>query len=141
MANAMLEAVDGKKQRTFAYPCGDTKVGNIAYMDSLHKELVAARGTNAELVKPGPVDLYNIGCYVINGQTGDQLIEIAKQAMQTNSLVVFLFHGVGGEHNINVSLQAHSELLYFLKQHDKEIWNPTFIEAAKYLRDYNKKTH
>lgn len=141
MANAVLQTVDGKTQRTFAYPCGDTKAGNIAYMDSLHSEFIAARGTNPELVKPESVDLYNIGCYVVNGQTGDQLIETAKQAIQTNSLVVFLFHGVGGEHSINVSLQAHSELLHFLKLHEKEIWNPTFIEAAEYLKGYHIGKH
>jgi hypothetical protein len=34
---------------------------------------------------------------------------------------------------INVSLEAHLPLLYFLKVHEKEIWIPTSIEAAKFI--------
>jgi sialate O-acetylesterase len=78
--------------------------------------------------------LYNVPCYVINNQSGDELIALVKQAMQANSMIVFLFHGVGGEHSLNVSLEAHNQLLRFLKDNQKQIWNPTFMEAAKYLK-------
>lgn len=71
---------------------------------------------------------------MINGQTGKELIALVKKAMQTNSMIVFLFHGVGGEHSLNVSLDAHRKLLRFLKDNEKKIWNPTFIEAARYIK-------
>jgi len=38
--------------------------------------------------------LYNVDCYAMNGETGEQMIELVKKAMATNSLLVFLFHGV-----------------------------------------------
>ncbi len=134
MTNSVLQALDGKRERTFAYPCGDTKVGGTPYIDSLKGELVAARGVHGELVQSGTTDVYNIGSYVINGETGEQLIELVQKAVQTNSMIVFLFHGVGGEHSLNVSLEAHRKLLRFLKENERRIWNPTFIEAAKYLK-------
>jgi hypothetical protein len=41
--------------------------------------------------KLNAVDLYNIGCYAINGQTGQELIGLVKKAMAGNTLLVFLF--------------------------------------------------
>jgi sialate O-acetylesterase len=54
--------------------------------------------------------------------------------MQTHTVLVFLFHGVGGEHNINVSLQAHSGLLHFLKENEKDIWIAPMIDVAKFIK-------
>jgi sialate O-acetylesterase len=98
------------------------KIGDTAYIDSLKNDFVAARAVREEMHTIDKIDLYNIDCYAMNNATGDQMINLVKQAMQTNTLLVFLFHGVGGEHAINVSLSAHSQLLHFLKQNEKDIW-------------------
>jgi peptidoglycan-N-acetylglucosamine deacetylase len=50
-------------------------------------------------------------------------------------LLVFLFHGVGGEHNLNVSLDAHSQLIHYLKQHEDKIWVAPMVDVAKYIRE------
>lgn len=134
MTNAVLQALDGQKERTFAYPCGDTKVNGEAYIEGLKGELVAARGVHGELIPNKATDLYNVGSYMINGQSGEELIALVKKAMQENKMIVFLFHGVGGEHSLNVSLDAHRKLLHFLKDNEDKIWNPTFIEAARYIK-------
>lgn len=134
MTNTVLQAVDGKQDRTFAYPCGDTSAGDSSYVDALKGAVIAARGVQGVLVQRDNADVYNIGSFVISGQSGDELIALVRKAMKTKSLIVFLFHGVGGEHSLNVSLEAHSKLLHFIKAHEKEIWNPTFIEAAKYMK-------
>ena len=84
--------------------------------------------------KPGEVDLNNVGSYAINGQSGEEMIELVKQAMATNSVLVFLFHGVGGEHNLNVALPEHRKLIRFLKQHEREIWVAPFIEVAQSVK-------
>ncbi|MHA6247259.1 polysaccharide deacetylase family protein [Pontibacter sp. CAU 1760] len=139
MTNATLQALDGKKERTFAYPCGDTQVDGKTYIEDVKGELVAARGVHAEMLQREPTDVYNIGSYMVNGQTGEELIQLVEQAVKTNSLIVFLFHGVGGEHGLNVSLEAHNQLLRYLKDNEKKIWNPTFIEAAKYMQAAEKK--
>jgi sialate O-acetylesterase len=82
--------------------------------------------------------LYNINCYGINGQSGDELIALVKQAMANHSLLVFLFHGVGGGHSLNVSLTAHSKLLHFLKENEKDIWVAPMTDIAEYIRSVKK---
>lgn len=136
--NTILKAIDGKIARTFAYPCGDTKIGDTAYIDPLKKEFVAARGVKAEMLPINQIDLYNIGCYTVNGQSGEELINLVKKAMDSHTLLVFLFHGVGGEHSLNVSLPAHSQLLHFLQQHEKDIWIAPLIDVAEYIKDYQQ---
>ncbi|HEY6978040.1 MAG TPA: polysaccharide deacetylase family protein [Chitinophagaceae bacterium] len=139
MTNIFLQALDGKTKRTFAFPCSDTKIGDTAYIDSLKNDFIAARAVREEMHTIDEVDLYNTDCYAINGQTGDQMIALVKQAMQKNTLLVFLFHGVGGEHAINVSLNAHSQLLHFLKQNEKDIWIAPMIDVAEYTKAYQSK--
>ena len=137
--NNILEAIDGKTERTFAYPCGDMKIHDTIYLDGMKNDFIAARGVTPAMQTIDKVDLYNIDCYGINGETGTQLINLVKQAMNTHTLLVFLFHGVGGEHSLNVSLDAHSQLLHFLQQNEKDIWIAPMIDVAKYIRQYQQK--
>jgi peptidoglycan/xylan/chitin deacetylase (PgdA/CDA1 family) len=139
MTNLFLQALDGKTKRTFAFTCGDMKIGNISFIDSMKKDFVAARAVRAQMRKLNEVDLYNVDCYMVNGETGAQMIEWAKKAMETNSLLVILFHGVGGGNSLNVSLAAHREFLEFLKKNEKDIWTTPMIEAAEYIKQYHSK--
>ncbi len=132
--NNILKAIDGKSKRTFAYPCGDIKIHDSSYLDPLKNDFVAARGVKAEMLPIDKIDLYNVDCYTMNGQSADEMIALVKEAMATHTLLVFLFHGVGGEHSLNVSLEAHSRLLHFLKQNQKDIWIAPMIEVAGYIK-------
>jgi len=132
--NNILKAIDGKEERTFAFPCGDMKIHDSAYLDYMKYKFVAARGVTPEMLPIDQVDLNNVGCYMENGASADEMIGLVKKAMQTHTLLVFLFHGVGGEHNINVSLAAHSRLLHFLKQNEKDIWIAPMIDVAKFVK-------
>ena len=137
--NNLLTAIDGKTKRTFAYPCGDTKIHDTSYIDLLRNDFIGARGVRSEMLPIDKIDLYNIGCYGISGQSGEQLTDLVKRSMTTNTLLVFLFHGVGGEHSLNVSLDAHRQLLRFLKQNRKDIWITTMADAAGYIKNYQSK--
>lgn len=139
--NNILKAIDGKNKRTFAYPCGDEKIHDSAYIEPLKNEFVAARGVRGEMLPINKVDLYDLPCYMINGQTGEQLIDLVKQAQQKNALLVFLFHGVGGEHSLNVSLEAHRKLLQYLKQNQKNIWVAPMIDVAEYITKHQAKAN
>ncbi len=136
MANTLLEALDGKTKRTFAYPCGDTKIGEESYVEKIKTEFVAARGVKGRMPKLDEIDLFDVDSYVISGQSGEELIELVKQAAKSNTLLVLLFHGVGGEHDLNVSLSAHRELLLFLKQNENDIWVAPLVEIAEYVRHH-----
>ncbi len=136
MANVLLKAIDGKDRRTFAYPCGDTKAGDSSYVANVRERFVAARGVEGKMQTIDTIDLYGIGAYMINGQSGDELVGLVKQAMRKNALLVFLFHGVGGGHDLNVSRDAHRQLLRFLAEHKKDIWVTPLVDIAEYLKEH-----
>ena len=130
MADAVLGAVDGRPHRTFAYPCGDVTAGDSSYLDLVRRASVAARAVGGEMQRLEEVDRYKVHSVIVNGQTGSELVSLAEKARETGTLLVFLFHGVGGGHSLNVSLAAHAELLRFLKHHEAEIWIAPLAEIA-----------
>ena len=136
--NAMLAAIDGKTNRTFAFPCGDTKIHDTSYIDYVRKDLVAARAVRSEMPLIEKADLYDLPSYMINGQSGGELIALVKKAMAGNRLLIFLFHGVGGGQSLNVSLDAHRQLLQFLQKNKRSIWTATMIDIAGYIKNYQR---
>lgn len=139
MTNVFLESLDGKKKRTFAYTCGDMKIGDSLFINGMKNDFVAARAVRSEMHTIDKVDLYNTDCYPVNGESGAQMIEWVKKAEATGSLLVILFHGVGGEHSLNVSLDAHRKLLMYLKQQEKNIWVAPMVQVAEYVKTYQGK--
>jgi len=71
----------------------------------------------------------------MNGCTAEYMIELVNKAMQSQGLLVLMFHGVGGEHNINVSNQEHTKLIQYLKDHENEIWVTPLVEALKFVKN------
>ena len=132
--NTLLAAIDGKSARTFAYPCGDRQIGGVYFYDQLKNDFVAARGVTGGLQTAAQVKLDDVDCYGINGESGDYLVDLVKKAQQSHTLLVFLFHGVGGGHSLNVSLPAHRQLLRYLQAHEKDIWVAPMVEVATKIK-------
>ncbi|MBN1820095.1 MAG: polysaccharide deacetylase family protein [Prolixibacteraceae bacterium] len=139
VCNTLLKAVDGKDKRTFAYTCGDREVEGQLFYDLLKDEFIGARGVYSEMNDPENTDLNNINSFMINGESGEELINLVKKAQNSGSLLVFLFHGVGGEHDLNVSLPAHRKLLLYLSENRNNIWTGTMAEAAVQVADFQNK--
>lgn len=97
LANTLLKSIDGKSMRTFAYTCGDKKINGEHIWDRIKDNFSAARGINRELIKLENIDVKEIGSFMVNMQPAEEMIEWVKEAMKNNALIVFLFHGVGGE--------------------------------------------
>ncbi|MDP4261455.1 MAG: polysaccharide deacetylase family protein [Bacteroidota bacterium] len=136
MTNVFLQALDGKTKRTFAFTCGDMKIGDSSFINAMKNDFAAARAVRNQMHKINEVDLYNVDCYMVNGETGEQMIEWVKKAMETNSLLVILFHGVNGGNSLNVSLPAHSRLLHFLKENEKDIMIAPMITVAEHIKTW-----
>ncbi|HEY4285886.1 MAG TPA: glycosyl hydrolase family 8 [Puia sp.] len=132
--NDLLGSIDGKKIRTFAYPCGDLTIGDTLFYDSLKKDFAGARGVRPGLEAIDSINLSDIRCYGINGQSAKYMIDLVKQNIAAHRLLVFLFHGVGGGHSLNVSLEDHRQLIRFLKDHQNEIWIAPMVDVAEYVR-------
>ncbi|HMJ71077.1 MAG TPA: polysaccharide deacetylase family protein [Cyclobacteriaceae bacterium] len=134
MTNVVLQSVDGKTERTFAYPCGDMRVGEQSYVETISDDFVAARGVEDKIMQHGKVDPYTTSCFSIAGQTGEHMIDLVKRSMKENGLLVLLFHGVGGEHGLNVELKEHRKLIAFLKENQNDIWIAPFVDVMKYVK-------
>lgn len=133
LANTLLASIDGKVKRTFAYTCGDKVVDDSSFVDLIKDDFVAARGVSWKINKQNDMDLMDINCYSINGHTGEEMIKLVEQAKAENALVVFLFHGVGGEHTLNVPLVEHNKLVDYIKQNEQEIWVASLLEVSSYV--------
>jgi sialate O-acetylesterase len=134
-----LQSLDGKTKRTFAFTCGDMKIGDSSFINTMKKDFVAARAVRNEMHKINEVNLYNVDCYMVNNHTAAQMIEWVKQAEATNSLLVILFHGVGGGNGLNVEIAEHRAFLSYLKQHEKDIWITPMLDAANYIKSWQTK--
>ena len=134
MTNLFLQALDGKTKRTFAFTCGDMKIGDSSFINAMRTDFVAARAVRNEMHKINEIDLYNVDCYMVNNHSFEQMKEWVDKAIQTNSLLVILFHGVGGGNALNVSLQAHRDILKYIKQKEKEIWIAPMVDVAEFIK-------
>ena len=133
-ANTLLKAIDGKEKRTFAYPCGDLKVRDTLFYPQLQNEFSGARGVTSDYVRIKDADLSNLNAFSQVGSTGEQMIEQVKQAQKDGTCIVFLFHGVGGGHSLNVASNEHKKLLNYLAQHRNEIWIAPMVDVAEFLK-------
>ncbi|MBN8668668.1 MAG: polysaccharide deacetylase family protein [Chitinophagales bacterium] len=136
MTNLFLQALDGKTERTFAYTCGDQKVEDSFFIEPLKKDFIAARGVRGEMHKIQDIDLYNTDCYMVNHHKAEQMIAWVEEAMRTNSMLVILFHGVGGGNGLDVSLPDHRQFLQYLKDHEKDIYIAPMVDVAKHIRSW-----
>jgi hypothetical protein len=141
LANSFLQALDGKKTRTFAYPCTHMYAGGLSFKDSVAHYATAARGGSyepPEPVNPLDIDIYNVPAWGPNNNGSKDLIAYIKTILEKGSLGAFIFHGIG-EEPMRVSKEDHETMLKFLDTHRNEIWVTTFQEATDYLISYRKR--
>ena len=134
VTNTLLKAIDGKSERTFAFPCGDLTIGDTVFYNLLKNDFVAARGVIPGYPQIKDIDLSNMNAFGENNSTAAQMIFQVEEAEKAGSLIVFLFHGVGGEHSLNVDLEEHRKLLGYLKKREKDIWIAPMLEVANYIK-------
>jgi peptidoglycan/xylan/chitin deacetylase (PgdA/CDA1 family) len=139
LANTFLYAIDGKRERTFTAPCIDKNAGGKNYIDAIKSEFVAIKvesgGVTPDMNK---LDPYAVGVAFPTNVTGQQLIDIVKEAAEKGTMANFTFHGVGGDH-LSTSVEAHEELVKYLAAHKDIYWVDTFVNEMKYVRAHQKK--
>ncbi len=133
--NILLYAIDGKTDRTYAYTCGQTDFGGVSIIDTLKASglFIAARGSGGGMVEDfRTIDLFHVSSGGYEGMSGNEMIDFAIKAKEAGGLVVFTMHGVGGQY-LNVSREAHDELLKYLNDHRDTFWVATFGEIMKHV--------
>lgn len=139
MENIFLQTLDGKTKRTFAFTCGDTKAGGIDFSDEIKNDFAALRSVRNDMHKINEVDLHNVDCYMVNNHSAAEMIGWVKKAVETNSLLVILFHGVGGGNSLDVSLADHREFLQYLKQNEKDIMIAPMVTVAEHIKTWQER--
>ncbi len=129
--NNLLQAIDGRSDHAYATPCGQTLMGGQDYMPPLRTagltRYVRAAG---EPAGPGQViDPFNVPSHFFGvGDSGARMIAYVESVRQRGGVAVIGFHGVGGDY-LEVTAEAHRELLAWLKAHQSEIWVGRFTEV------------
>lgn len=136
MTNLFLEALDGKKERTFAFTCGDRIVSDSSFIKSMKSDFIAARSVRHEMHNIAEIDLYDVDCYVVANHTATQMIEWVDKAIENKSMFVILFHGVGGGNGLDVTLDDHRKFLLYLKSREKDLMIAPMLETAKHIRQW-----
>lgn len=139
MSNTMLYSIDGKRERTFTAPCVDKEAGGQNYINAVKSEFVAIKLESGNVVPDmNTLDPYAVPVAFPAGVTGQQLIDIVKEAAAKGTMANFTFHGVGGDH-LSVTVEAHEELLKYLAANKNIYWVDTFVNQMKYVKANQKK--
>jgi peptidoglycan/xylan/chitin deacetylase (PgdA/CDA1 family) len=137
LANTMLHAIDRQSERTFTVPCGDLKAAGQNYINAVKQEFVAIKTMGGGVTPDmNSLDQYAVGVAAPVGLSGEQLIELAKEAAEKGTMANFTFHGVGGDY-LAVSTEAHEQLLQYLAENNDVYWVDTFLNIMKYVKNEN----
>jgi peptidoglycan/xylan/chitin deacetylase (PgdA/CDA1 family) len=142
VANSMLYAIDGKRERTYTVPCGDVMAGGASYLPAIAPEFVAikAGGGDAVTASMAALDPYAVTVLAPVGLSGKELIALVEQGAAKGTMVNFTFHGVGGDY-LTTSAQAHEELLKYLAEHRTTYWTDTFLNIMTYVKKQKRGDH
>jgi peptidoglycan/xylan/chitin deacetylase (PgdA/CDA1 family) len=134
LANVMLNAIDGRTERTMTVPCGDVVAQDGNYVEPLQPAFVAIKlGNGAVTPDMLTLDPYAVTVEAPVDVTGAQLIAWVEEAAAKGSMANFTFHGIGGDY-LSVSNEAHEELLHYLASHQDVYWVGTFLDIMKHVK-------
>jgi peptidoglycan/xylan/chitin deacetylase (PgdA/CDA1 family) len=138
--NNLLDKINGKQARTYAYPCGKSVAGKEDYTEMLKaSQLVkyARAGSDKKstvVTDFAHLDFFKVPAWGLAAHTdGDALISLVKDAQKANGMAVFMFHGVGGDY-IDVTAEAHEQLMCYLVANKADVWVGTFQEVLDYVK-------
>jgi peptidoglycan/xylan/chitin deacetylase (PgdA/CDA1 family) len=141
LANTMLYAIDGKRERTYTVPCGDVLAAGSDYLPGLRSGFVAIKVSGAALTPSMQgLDRYAVGVAAPEGWSGAQLIAVVEQAAARGTMVNLTFHGIGGDY-LTTSAQAHEELVRYLAEHRQLYWTDTFLNIMTYVKKQERGDH
>lgn len=130
---ALLASLGAPQPYTFAYPCGETRVGRNAesYVPLVSSRFLAARGVEARIADPwrDPLELVPA---IDGAKSPDELIAWVDHAVAESGWLVLLFHGVGGDH-LPVDGAAHAALLAHLAARRDAVWTERFGTVAAHV--------
>ncbi|MGC9352518.1 MAG: polysaccharide deacetylase family protein [Mariniphaga sp.] len=133
-ANTLLKAIDGKKNRTFAYTCSNVAIGENDFSDDIQPLFTAARADGSIPETMNGYNIYKAPSWMVEDHKTEDLIACVEEAKAKGTIAVFMFHSVGGGY-LNVGAKEHRELLQYLNEHRDEFYIGTFAEVMGYIQE------
>lgn len=116
-ANEILSEIDGRTSRTFAYTCGETRVGGESFVDDLEPFVSGARSVQRET----GFDRYFIASFAVDQTPAYEMIKYVDDLIATRAIGTITFHGIDDEH-LWVTSDDHRALLVYLESRKADIW-------------------
>jgi hypothetical protein len=129
--NTMLRAIDGKTSHAMATPCGAHVAGSTDYLPALRQSALVRYDRGAGGTPGDPLDVPSV--WFSGNATAADMIKAVEDAEKTGGMVVFGFHGIGGDY-LSTSAEAHAEFVAWLKAHTSTVWVAPFstvMDAAE----------
>ena len=134
-ANTLLKAIDGKIERTYGYTCSDTLAANLSIVEDIEPMFIAARtGDNTVVPEMSTLDAYLVPSWGVVEPEWEELKAFVDKAAELGTMAVFMFHGVGGGHSMNISRENHQRLLAYLAANPDKFYVDTFINTMKLVK-------
>ena len=131
-ANSLLKAVDGREERSFAYTCTNHTIKGLSFVEEIRTLFPSARGGGEMPFSMDQVDTHYVPSWGVVDPTGQELIHYVEEALKRGTMAVIMFHSVGGGY-LNVSSEAHEQLLEYLEEHGDILWVDTFQHVMKHV--------
>jgi hypothetical protein len=71
--------------------------------------------------------------WMVRDVSGAQMIAFVEKAVEAGGLAVFMFHGVGGGHDIDIPRASHLEHVAWLAAHRQTVWTDTFRRVMTHV--------
>lgn len=124
--NTLLQALDGKTERTFTTPCGHAEAKDGNYVELARDDYFASKGQGIAggfSVVAGPSDV-----------SAEQMIQYINNVPKGVKLVNLIFHGIGGDH-LSVKAEEHEKLLEYLSANSDQYWVDTYLNIMRHVSD------
>lgn len=133
-ADMLLARIDGRTQRSFTVPCGDRQAKDGDYVAAVANRFIGIKVPgDAVVADMATLDPAAVPVLVPEGLSGAQLIALVEDAGHKGTMVNLTFHGIGGDY-LQISNEAHDELLTWLDVHRDDYWVATFGEIMAWVR-------
>ena len=134
VANTLLNAIDRKTKRTFAYTCCEYVARDYDFSGDVGKLFSAARLDGPIPETMADYNLFKTPSTMVADPTAEELIALVDKAKEKGTIIVFLFHSVGGGY-LNVGEEEHHKLLEYVKANEKDLYTGTFMEVMDYIKN------
>ena len=130
----MLKAIDGKTERSYGYTCSHFVANGVDFTDSIKNIFVAARCDGPIPETMDGYKTWKTPSFMSVDPEIDDLIAKVEEAKAKGTIVVFMFHNVGGGY-LNTAADVHKQLLQYVSENSDDLYSDSFINVMKYVKE------